>query len=187
MKTLRYLIQFLIPVLLIASCTEVEKEAIPIQDLTSEEIELYQKIMAYRKQNDLPAIPLSQSLTYVAKTHLRDLIENRPNNGNCNLHSWSSKGNWTPCCYTSDHAKAECMWKKPGELTSYTDNGYEISFRSTGLVTAQVVLDFWIKSPGHNAVIMNEGIWSQEWSAIGIAIDGEYANVWFGNTKEEKR
>ena len=33
------------------------------------------------------------------------------------MHSWSANGSWTPCCYTADHARKECMWNKPGEIT----------------------------------------------------------------------
>ena len=83
------------------------------QNLSEQEQELYNLIMEYRAQKKLPPIPLSKSLTFVARTHAKDLGDNRPDIKKCNMHSWSKKGNWTSCCYTSDHKKAECMWNKP--------------------------------------------------------------------------
>src|SRR4051812_17318311 len=81
--------------------------------LSKEEAKLYDLIMKYRKEKKLPKIQLSISLTHVAQTHARDIMENSPNKGSCNMHSWSNKGKWSACCYTNDHAKSECMWNKP--------------------------------------------------------------------------
>lgn len=160
------------------------------QALTDEEKKLYDLIMEYRYENGLPNIPLSSSLTYVAHTHVRDLAHNKPDIGNCNLHSWSSNGPWSSCCYTSDHAQAECMWSKPRELTTYKGNGYEIasgykggfdSSYSDSNTSAAIALDCWKGSAGHNAVILNQSSWKDmHWKAIGIGIFKGYAVVWFG-------
>ena len=154
------------------------------QNLSNEETELYNIIMQYRYSKGLSKIPLSKSLTFVAQTHVKDLVNNKPDVGNCNMHSWSNKGNWTPCCYTDDHARAKCMWDKPSELTSYKGNGYEISFGSSGSVTALEALNGWKSSSGHNAVIINQGIWNRSWQAIGIGIYKGFAVVWFGNERD---
>ncbi|MCS6823383.1 MAG: CAP domain-containing protein [Cytophagaceae bacterium] len=154
--------------------------------LKAEEKKLYDLLMAYRKEKNLPPIPLSASLTFVAQSHVYDLQTNKPNNDICNLHSWSDKGKWSPCCYTSDHARAQCMWDKPKELTSYTGNGYEISYYTTGQATAPDALKTWKNSPGHNSVIINSDIWSKPWNAIGIGISKNYAVVWFGHLKDLK-
>ena len=84
------------------------------QKLSAPEQELYDIIMKYRKSRRLPTIPLSESLTYVAQVHARDLVENNPVHGECNLHSWSDKGPWSECC-SEHHA---CMmnigiWRQP--------------------------------------------------------------------------
>lgn len=155
------------------------------QVLTDEEKKLYDLIMEYRYENGLPNIPISASLTYVAQTHVRDLAHNKPDIGNCNAHSWSSNGPWSSCCYTGDHAQAECMWSKPRELTTYKGNGYEIACGSNGccsdfIMTADYALEAWKKSSGHNAVIINQGIWVNKWKAIGIGIFKGFAVVWFG-------
>lgn len=156
------------------------------QNLSNEEQDLYDIIMAYREIHQLPSIPLSEALTIVAKTHVKDLMVNHPNQGICNLHSWSDKGNWSPCCYTSDHSKVKCVVNKPRELTSYNSNGYEIAFWSSSTVNASGALNAWKKSKGHNAVIINRDNWhNYNWKAIGIAISGNYAVVWFGSALEE--
>ena len=159
------------------------------QDLSDEELKLYTMINDYRNSKGLNNIPISESLTFVSQTHVRDLANNKPDQGNCNMHSWSNKGKWTACCYTNDHRKAQCMWDKPSELTSYKGNGYEISHGAPGYpnheVTAESALNGWKRSSGHNAVIINQGIWRDiDWSAIGIGIYKNYAVVWFGKEKD---
>ncbi len=151
------------------------------QLLTDEEKKLYDLVMNYRKSKGLDKIPLSPSLTMVAQLHVKDLMENNPVNDDCNLHSWSFNGEWTGCCYTSDHAQADCMWSKPQELTSYKGSGFEIAHWSSESVNAEGALRGWKSSPGHNAVILNQGVWNTKWNAIGIAILGNYSLIWFGN------
>ena len=103
------------------------------------------------------------------------------------MHSWSDNGSWTACCYTSDHAKAKCMWDKPKELSSYKGNGFEIAFGTSGYtVNAAGALEAWKQSSGHNAVIINDGVWkTMKWQAVGIGIYKAYAVIWFGTQKDE--
>ncbi len=151
------------------------------QVLSDEESKLYKLLMEYRKEKGLPLIPVSKSLTIVAQTHVRDLQENFTRESGCNMHSWSNKGKWTACCYTPDHAQAECMWRKPQELTTYAGNGYEIAHGGQNYIaTAEKAISGWKNSVGHNAVMINEGIWKDKWNAVGIGIYGGYAVVWFG-------
>lgn len=144
-------------------------------------------MMTYRKSKGLPPIKLSARLTDVAQTHARDLAENYkfdPRN-KCNPHSWSSKGKWSSCCYTSDHKKAQCMWDKPKEIAGYTSPGYEIAYYSSAGASAKEGLEGWKKSPSHNPLIVNEGMWSNvNWGAIGIGLYKEYGIVWFGELED---
>jgi uncharacterized glyoxalase superfamily protein PhnB len=168
-------------VLLISAITSFSQKP------TNEEMKLYNLIMEYRKTKGLPGIPISPSLTIVAQTHIKDLQENHPEQDPCNLHSWSDKGNWTPCCYTSDHAKAQCMWDKPKELTSYQSYGFEIATWGSGKANAEEALDSWKNSSGHNDVIINQGIWNDyTWKAIGIGMSDNYAVVWFGLLEDKE-
>ena len=154
------------------------------QELNTEEKVLYEMIMEYRAQKKLPAIELSASLTTVARAHVEDLAAHPPK-GRCNLHSWSKSERWSRCCYTDGPKSYKCMWDKPRELTTYTGDGYEIAYWNGGGAGASDALAGWKKSKGHNTVIINKGIWKEvQWQAIGIAIYGEYAVVWFGKEQD---
>jgi len=147
---------------------------------SDEAAELVTLINAYRAEKGKPAIPLSPSLCIVGDTHAQDLVDNSPDAApECNLHSWSNAGSWSPCCYTADHAQAKCMWDKPKELTSYPGNGYENA--ALGAQGPAAALELWKGSPGHNDVILNQGIWKDfPWGAVGAGFDGGYAVLWFG-------
>lgn len=159
-----------------------------VSDCTAEEIELIDLVNEYRGENGLPAIPASPSLCIVGHTHAEDLATNAPHSApGCNLHSWSDVGPWTACCYTDDHAQAQCMWDKPSELTSYPGNGYENAAGGGGELTPQEALDLWKSSPGHNAVILNQGNWSDNaWGALGAGMYEGYAVLWFGEETDPR-
>ena len=146
-------------------------------------MELYNLIMGYRKERNLPTIPISVKLTLVAQAHTRDLNDhfNLQFSEVCNLHSWSSKGPWSYCCYTNDHRQKKCMWNKPKEIAGYLASGYEIvSYKSSGS-TAKHSFIGWKLSEGHNPLLINEGEWAKlKWRAIGISINRYYSSVWFG-------
>jgi uncharacterized protein YkwD len=175
-------------ILISTALSPVRETALPGKTCVgNEEMKLYDLIMAYRKSKKLPAIPLSAKLTQVAQTHARDLSENYkfdPSN-ECNPHSWSGKGTWTACCYTSDHKQATCMWKKPQEISGYEGYGYEIAYYSSGAANAQEALDGWKVSPGHNPLIVNSGMWKNvKWQAIGVGVYEHYGLVWFGEVSD---
>jgi hypothetical protein len=153
--------------------------------LSDEEYKLYKLVMDYRASKGLPSIPLSRSLTFVAQLHVWDLNAYNPDVGKCNMHSWTDNPLWSGCCYTRDHAKAQCMWDKPRELTNYQGNGFEIAYGMIGSqADAQGALAGWQGSAGHNDVMINAGIWTDEWKAIGIALANGYAVIWFGNDED---
>ena len=154
--------------------------------LSQEEIKLYNMINEYRDKKNLLSVTLSSSLTKVAQAHVRDLMENYKKSGKCNPHSWSKKGDWSACCYTSDHKKASCMWDKPKEIAGYESPGYEIAFWHSQASTAENSLEGWKKSKSHNPLLINKGQWSKvTWKAIGIGIYEQYAVVWFGEMKDK--
>jgi len=147
--------------------------------LSQGELRLYRLLMEYRQSRGLPSIPLSASLSRVAGLHVRDL-ELHPPSEPCNLHSWSKYGPWKSCCYRGN-GRAECMWRKPGELTSYSGNGYEIAFYSSEPFAPEDVLEAWKDGSRHRAVIVNEGKWAaRNWKAVGVGMRGSYAVAWFG-------
>jgi hypothetical protein len=159
--------------------------------LSKEEQRMYDLIMAYRKQKKLPSIKISAALTQVAQAHVRDLSINKPNNANeCNMHSWSAKGNWTACCYDNKHTQSPCMWNKPKEIAGFQADGFEIAYGSLDdnfIATPDAALASWKKSPGHHAVIVNKDTWKQRtWKAIGIGVYKNYICVWVASTEDQK-
>ena len=166
------------------------------QDMLSlEELQLYQLIMDYRTKNGLSEIPLSGDLTLVAGRHSLDTTENIWAAGlnlpeGANLHSWSD------VFYYGDHRNAEVMWETPERLgTDYPGYGFEIS--GAGYSGIEAALVGWQTSPGHDAVILNQGIWADtEWNAIGVGVEtdgstgstfgGRIYHVWFGREVDTK-
>lgn len=148
---------------------------------SADAIELINLVNEYRGENGLPAIPASPSLCEVSTLHVHDLSDNSPHTqpGGCNLHSWSDQGPWSACCYTPDHAAAQCMWDKPTELTVYPGYGYENA--ASGVGSPAHALELWKSSQGHNEVILNLGIWTNHpWLAIGADVYQGYSVLWFG-------
>ncbi|HVJ15106.1 MAG TPA: CAP domain-containing protein [Polyangiaceae bacterium] len=165
-----------------------EPQPAPAPAIDPRGVDLANAINRYRAQNGLPAIPISKSLSRVADTHVRDLRDSPKPAENCNGHSWSSRGPWTPCCYTPDHAQAKCMWNKPAEIAQFRGTGFEITIGQPGEVNAGVVLDSasaisaWQGSPLHNDVILNRGQWqSMQWRAMGAGIIDSHACAWFSD------
>ncbi len=165
----------------------------PAGCVNAEELELADLINQYRGENGLAAIPLSTALTAVAQWHLADMrhaIEVTGDYGSdpsCNLHTWYGipDAPYGTCCYTSDHAQAACMWSKPSEISggSYNSTGYEIA--AYGYGSPSGALQGWKQSSGHNAVILNEGIWTdQTWRAMGIGVAGGFYFVWFATATD---
>jgi hypothetical protein len=154
--------------------------------LTDDELHLYKLMMNHRRKNGLASIPVSNSLSYVAQLHVRDL-EMHPPSGSCSIHSWSEYGSWTSFC-DSDIGSDKYMWSKPAELTNYKGKGYEIAAWTSGRMNPDTALSLWADSPEHNAIITNDGNWkNRQWNAVGVAISGHYAVVWFGKELENER
>lgn len=140
------------------------------------------EVNAYRARHGQPRIAVSRSLMAVARAHLDDLERRHRRGTRCNMHSWSTAGPWSACCYTPDHAAAECMWNKPREITRglYTAPGYEIVAHYTDPITPARALEIWRESPAHHAMLLNTGRWADNpWRALGAAIGEHYAVVWF--------
>lgn len=191
MKEIRYIIRnsryfLLLMFSLMEFSTVMAQNSIADVVPTSDELQLYELIMQYRQSCGLRRIPLSPSLTYVAQVHARDVVTHDGQwPSGCNMHSWSDDGPWSRCDYYPDHRNMNCMHNKPRELTPYKGNGYEISYgftsSSSSNCTPEGALKGWMSSSGHNAVILNHGIWAEyPWKAIGVGMYKGYACVWFG-------
>lgn len=157
----------------------------PILDPANDAVALAKLINEYRASIDLPAVPISAAMTKVARAHVHDLNVNAPVTQGCNMHSWSSKGAWTGCCYDSSKAATRCMWVKPKEIAGYRAPGYEIAANAPG-ITPERALELWQQSRAHHEVMTNKGIWNKPWKAMGVAIEGDYATAWFGEEPDRK-
>lgn len=141
---------------------------------------IFELINEARKENQLDMIPLSASLSFVAYSHINDLILNHPDTGLCNLQSWSDKGNWTSCCYQAYIPVQECMWNKPKELSPYNYRGYELAFYQNESLPPEEILSGWLNIPKALDMILNKGEWQNAWRAMGVGTIDGYAVVWFG-------
>ncbi len=145
------------------------------------EKQLADSINSIRVRNGKKALPLSVSLSYVARTHVTDLFNNHPDTSICNLSSWSNKGRWKACCYNPYVVNHEGMWKKPQELTSYPYRGYEMVAYTQDTLCVDSVLSLWEASPEAMNMILTNGLWQKKsWACIGVGINMHYASVWFG-------
>jgi hypothetical protein len=145
------------------------------------EMELYTMINNYRQKSGLPAIPLSNSLCYIAALHARDLMLNPPDDQVCNFHSWSGKSFWTPFCYPRDESKKQSVWDKPREITKYPSRAFEIIYWENADLTPDSVISVWTSEQHYLNFLLNQGKWQdQQWKAIGVAVLGNYACAWFG-------
>lgn len=166
-----------------AARTQKPAKPSPLVDNDGDGVALAKIINDYRASIKLPRVPISAAMTKVAQAHVRDLNNNKPVTQSCNMHSWSSKGTWSGCCYDGSKAAARCMWKKPKEIAGYKDNGYEIAANASG-ITPEKALSLWQKSPAHHAVMINKDQWKKPWRAMGVAVEGDYAVAWFGEASD---
>lgn len=160
----------------------MSQDSIPTEFcISSEEYKLYQLISEYRKAMNLETIPLSKSLSIVAKTHANDLMINKPDTNTCNFHSWSNKGTWTACCFEKEIKDKSCMLNKPRELTKYPGNAYEIVYWENKNATAEKAFNQWRETAVARSLITNFKTWENfDWYALGIGIQGGFAVAWFG-------
>mgnify|MGYP001818555841 CR=1 FL=1 len=184
MKTYRVLL--IIPILLLLFINVSGQKGVP-EDfcITDHEYRLYELINAHRIIHGLDAIPLSASLSYVARTHVIDLYTNHPDTSVCNLNSWSDKGEWTACCHNKYIPMEDCIRNKPKELTNYTGEGYELTYAEIMDTHPDTVFRFWKKIDEANSFLLGEGQWEDKsWRAMGVGIYKSYAVLWMGQRKD---
>lgn len=167
-------------------------------ELSAKEKELIKLVNDYREQHGKKRLKVSKSLMKVARTHINDLnmnfdYDNPPVDARGikgNMHSWSDKGNWTPVVYTKDHKYDELTNIKPKEITGYDQDGFEVAVNGF-MITPQRALEKWKNSPKHNDTILSQNGWDPTpeeeengftgLSNMGVAINGNYACIWFTN------
>ncbi|HAH56811.1 MAG TPA: hypothetical protein DCL86_01550 [Bacteroidales bacterium] len=183
----RWFFMFLVMALLTHSAVNGQQWEMPVMDslcASAEEYKLFRLINDHRRIHNVAELPLSRSLSYVARVHAMDLTRYRPDFGDCNLHSWSENGQWTACCYATDIDRIKCMTEKPRQLTNYKFKAWEMAYEAGEPARAIDALDLWVSIGITNDYLLNTGKWTKPWKAMGIAIYGEYALVWFGEAPD---
>lgn len=144
-------------------------------EISQQEKELHQIVNEYRAKNNLPKIPLSDSLSIVANRHLLDLAKNLKSL----THGWSN------CPFDLKNQNTwNCVFESPKRLNvGYSGNGYENLYRNLeGNATPVLALEAWKKSEMHNSLLLNLNNWKDtQFDAFGMAVSGEYIALWFGS------
>lgn len=144
--------------------------------VSADEKALFEIVNKYRAANGRAELRLSEPLSKVANRRMLDLRQNLK----VLTHSWSN------CSYdVKDEKTWPCVTDAPKRLNSgYGGQGYETLFRTAlGRALPVSALDAWKKSPLHNSIILNlEAFKDLEWEEFGVAIDGQFAALWFGNS-----
>lgn len=161
---------------------QAQSNAIPDQFcINQQEYRLYSLINEYRARFALDPIPLSKSLSYVAKTHAHDLAENYPMGEDCNMHSWSNKGDWKAFCFPADQDRKNDIKDKAKELTLYPGKAWEITYWDNTELDLNMVLEFWRSIPLSANMMTNTEKWADaQWKSMGVAIEKGYVLIWFG-------
>lgn len=143
--------------------------------VSNEESALLDAVNSYRASQGLAPVKISASLSKLGNRRMLDLQLNVKTIS----HSWSN------CRYeVSDEKTWPCLTDSPRRLRSgYTGQGYETLFRAMGRrATAAAALEAWKKSSLHNSIILNRGMFAaMPWEEMGVAIEGEFAALWFGH------
>lgn len=146
---------------------------------SAEERALFEMVRSYRAANNLPELRLSSSLSMVANRRMLDLKQNVKSL----THSWSN------CPYdVNDRKSWDCVNESPARLKcGYAGKGYETLFHTIGEnVKPAKAMNAWKQSTLHNSIILNLGMFSKvEWDEVGVAIDGQYAALWFGRPSSQ--
>jgi hypothetical protein len=157
------------------------KAQVPDICLTKDEYRLYSLINESRAKKGLAVIPISKSLSYVAKIHARDLFHNNPDTSFCSLNSWSDQGPWTDCCHSKYTPNPTCIVNKPSELTKYPGEGHELCFWDSETLNPDTVMKFWLSVDAAREIFMNEKKWGYfNWKAMGVGMYKGYVCLWLG-------
>lgn len=181
MNILSTFLSFSVSIIFLSQVSFAQKDIPPEYCITKEEFKLYNLVNEYRKSQKLPVVPLSKSLSYVAKVHIKDLITNKPDTANCSFHSWSDKGTWKACCFRKENKDKYCVLTKPKELTKYPGIAHEIVFWESRETTAEKAISQWKETAVSRFMLTNFKEWEKcSWNAMGVGVEGGFAILWLG-------
>lgn len=169
-------------ILMLSQLTAVSQHKIPENYcITPEEMQLFNQVNDLRVEYDKSLLKLSASLSYIAQTHVNDLLNNHPDTSICSLSSWSDKGNWKACCYNTYVLDEDCMWEKPKELTTYPYRGYELVMYFEDRLNVDSVIQLWSGTKKVlDMILTRESYKQKKWICMGVGLNEHYVSVWFG-------
>jgi len=154
--------------------------------LKNNEFELFKRINEFRIENGKSTIENSISLSYVARLHVNDLLNNHPDTSICNLSSWSDKGIWNACCYNTYVNDPDCMWEKPKEITNFTYRGYELAlFFEENFTVDSIIQIIQSTKQARDMVLTNGNYQKKKWICGGVGINDHYVSIWFAQRKDK--
>jgi len=154
--------------------------------VSTDENKLYESINQFLIDNGNKKLSSSISLSYVAKQHIEDLIQNHPDTSICNLSSWSDKGDWEACCYSKYIHYQDCMWDKPKELTNFRYRGYELALYFEENFNSDTIMQLLMSSNSAINMLLAKGEYSnKKWICMGVAINSNYASIWFAQREDK--
>lgn len=144
-----------------------------------DEIKLTELINKYRSKKGFGELQVSPSLCFVAKTHLTDVVKNRPDKNGYSLYSWSSKGSWKPCLFKNNIVNLDQMSAKPSEVVGFRGKGFEIMISSIENKSMADLLDLWLKKKTTGDFLLGSGKWdNKSWQSMGVSVYKGYASIW---------
>lgn len=153
--------------------------------ISQKEYRLYQLVNNYREKLALDVIPLSNSLSYVAKTHAADLSSNYKQGDDCNMYSWSDKGDWKAFCYPADQNRKNDIKDKAKEISGYPGKAWELTYWDNVDVDLEEVISFWNSIPYTGAILSNTDKFAEKgWKSLGVAVQDGYVLLWFGEKED---
>jgi len=153
--------------------------------ISQKEYQLYEQINIYRAKLALDPIPLSKSLCFVAKTHAADLSANYPMGEDCNMYSWSDKGDWKAFCYPADQNRKNDIKDKAKEISGYPGKAWELTYWDNVDVSLEEVVSFWNSIPYTSALLSNTDKFANiGWKSLGVAMQDGYVLLWIGEKED---
>lgn len=162
-------------------CAQTESKIPQDFCISQQEYKLYSLVNSYRSKLALDPIPLSKSLSFVARIHAKDLATYYPMGDDCNMHSWSNQGNWKSFCFPAEQNRRNDIKDKAKEISGYPGKAWEITYWENSEADVAFVLEFWNGISYSTSMIGNTGKWSdKEWKSMGVGIQDGYVLLWLG-------
>ncbi len=147
--------------------------------IDKDEIKLAELVNRYRSKNGLGELQVSNSLCYVARTHLMDVYKTKPDKKGCSLYSWSDKGSWKPCCFKNNIVNLDQMSAKPSEVAGFRGKGFETMLFVTDKKSITELFNLLLTKKSSDNFLLSTGKWeSKSWQSMGVSSYKGFVSIW---------